>query len=69
MARATFGSANSAAMRSEEARRDADIAIAHDQQIVARRGQHAIQTEDLGVRIRRFAGDDQLRWSRRGTAS
>ena len=39
---------------------DADVAIAHGNQIVLRPIEHAFQAVDLGVRIGRFAGDDQL---------
>src|SRR5581483_3320874 len=39
----------------------ANVAIAHDQEVVARRLQHAVKAEYLGIGIGRFAGDDECR--------
>ena len=59
MASATWGSLNSAAMERRNPGWDADIAIAHDQDVVARFGDHSFQAVDLGIGIRRLAGDHQ----------
>jgi hypothetical protein len=39
----------------------ASVAVSHDDQIMASRGQHAIEAEHFGVAIRRFAGEHQPR--------
>jgi hypothetical protein len=43
-----------------EIRRHADVAIGHGNQLMACLVEHEFQAEDLGVRIRRLAGEDQF---------
>ena len=45
----------------QQIRHDADIAVAHHQQIVRGLRQHEVQAVDLGVGVRRLTGENQAR--------